>query len=123
MKRITPIPTSIAFAAALIPNYTMAQEAICGEREVMTDTLQTNYGESLQVLGSFGEGENLFATEIWANPETGTFTILETFQNGISCMASFGENWTPIAQALTANDATFIPYQIEGSQTVRPMPF
>ena len=65
-------------------------QSTCGPHASMTMRLDMRYGEAR--LG-IGRGvSNLF--EMWANIETGSWTILEVFPSGMACVRAVGEGWT-----------------------------
>lgn len=68
-----------------------AQTALsCQSREKLVQTLETRYNESLDSVGL--QGSELLL-EIWSARETGSFTVLITKPNGISCVVASGNNW------------------------------
>lgn len=75
-----------------------AEAASCAMREQIVEKLTSSYHESLTATG-LQNAEAL--VEIWSSPESGTFTILVTRPNGISCVVSTGEHWTTIKQTPT----------------------
>ena len=65
-------------------------QSTCGLHASMIMKLDMRYGETR--LG-IGKGrKNLF--EMWANIETGSWTILEVFPSGMACVRAVGEGWT-----------------------------
>lgn len=62
----------------------------CGPRKLITKHLQTKFQESSGGLGL--SGGVLF--EIWSSPKTGTFTILSTTPQHISCIMAAGQDWS-----------------------------
>lgn len=87
-----------AFVIALVlvigvPAMTHAQ-AMCGERGAILKQLGGEYEESLQAIGTT-EGGTL--VEVFAS-STGTWTILESHPNGMSCVVGYGENYQKIPQ-------------------------
>ena len=65
-----------------------AQDAQCAERSLIVERLAEEYGESRQSLGLTGSGQLL---EVFASPETGTWTITVTTANGLACLVAAGE--------------------------------
>ena len=74
----------------------VAQQASCAQREMIVERLATKYGESRQ---SAGLNQNNGMVEIFASEETGTWTILVTMPNGISCLMAAGKSWEGVAEA------------------------
>ena len=42
--------------------------------------------------------------ELYASPETGTWTILVPLPNGLSCLVASGEAWERVAEVLTPGE-------------------
>lgn len=56
----------------------------------MISKLETSYGESRMGAGLRGQA-SLF--EVWASADSGTWTILVTDTEGISCVMASGDTW------------------------------
>ncbi|MEM9049521.1 MAG: hypothetical protein AAGC92_12470 [Pseudomonadota bacterium] len=80
---ITVILTLLAFSTT--PAYA---QGICGEREAIVKRLSEKYGETRQ---SMGLQRNNGVMEIFASEESGTWTILVTLPNGMTCLVAAGE--------------------------------
>lgn len=94
-----------ALLAATAAPMALAQNARnCGPREVVVDRLADGYGETRQ---SMGLGANNSVVEVFASPETGTWTITVTMPNGVTCLVASGQAFEELAEALPApgNDA------------------
>ncbi|MEO0938178.1 MAG: hypothetical protein AAFY38_08485 [Pseudomonadota bacterium] len=94
-----------ALLAATTAPMALAQNARnCGPREVVVDRLADGYGETRQ---SMGLGANNSVVEVFASPETGTWTITVTMPNGVTCLVASGQAFEELAEALPApgNDA------------------
>ncbi len=63
------------------------QGANCTDRERIVLRLSEAYGERRQ---SIGLGANNAVVEVFASDETGTWTILMTLPNGMSCLVATG---------------------------------
>ncbi len=74
---------------AAAPPVAQAQLA-CSERTAMVEQLSRTYGEARKGAGLAGQAA-LF--EIWTSNATGTWTILKTYPNGMTCVFAMGENW------------------------------
>ena len=61
----------------------------CDTSEAMYSALAEEWGEQRATLGLV----NGQAFETWANPETGTWTILRTTADGTSCHLASGDAW------------------------------
>ncbi len=64
-------------------------QGTCGDRNEMARRLVDQYGETL--MGAGLGGPTLL--EVWANCETGTWTILKTYTTGTACVMAAGTNW------------------------------
>lgn len=69
-----------------------AARARCLPHEEAIARLQRDYGETAQGLGLGSRGRSV--TELFTST-TGSWTILVTRADGLSCIAASGENWTP----------------------------
>lgn len=76
----------------------------CAPREMVVDRLADKYGESRQ---SMGLGANNAVVEVFASPETGTWTITVTSVHGMTCLVASGQAFEELAEVLPAegNDA------------------
>lgn len=63
---------------------------VCAERMVLISQLEQRHGE---VRRSVGLQQDTGVIETFANAETGTWTIIITLPNGLSCLVAVGENW------------------------------
>ncbi len=62
----------------------------CGARDSVVAQLGEKYGEIRRGGGLAGPTA---IYEIWASEATGTWTILKTTPNGLSCVMAVGEGW------------------------------
>ncbi|MEM8774821.1 MAG: hypothetical protein AAGF53_07285 [Pseudomonadota bacterium] len=78
--------------------------ANCAPRDLVVDRLAERYGESRQ---SMGLGSNNSVVEVFASEETGTWTIVVTSVNGMTCLVASGQAFEPVAEVLPTegNDA------------------
>lgn len=67
---------------------------LCGERTVVVANLNKNYSEVLVSMGLENTGSVI---EVLAAP-SGSFTILITQPNGLSCVMVAGENWENVSK-------------------------
>ena len=70
------------------------QNANCAPREAIVERLADKFGEFQQVIG-VGESGQLM--EIFASPETGTWTVLISTPAGVSCMVASGRGYQQTA--------------------------
>ena len=88
-KRILTTSALILGMAAVGPPDAQAQMA-CGTRDSVVAKLGDKYGEVRRGGGLAGPTA-IF--EIWASEATGTWTILKTTPNGLTCVMAVGEDW------------------------------
>ena len=77
-------------------NAVYATPANCTARAVMVEKLNERFGESRQSVGLTPGGQ---AIEMFAHPETGTWTILLISPNGTSCMMASGHAYEALNEA------------------------
>lgn len=65
-------------------------QSICAERSIITERLENRFHETYQGAG-LQSTTNLI--EIWSSEETGSWTILMSRADGISCVIASGVNW------------------------------
>ncbi len=82
---------TLKLAAAIIVMWSSAQaQMACGVRDEMVAQLGDQYGEVRRGAGLAGPTA---IVEIWAADKTGTWTILETTADGMTCTIAMGDNW------------------------------
>ena len=67
-------------------------QANCADRGKVIARLQSKYGETFKG-GGLQNAQSVF--EVWASDETGTWTILKSGTDGVSCVMASGTNWVP----------------------------
>lgn len=65
----------------------------CAPRAAVLGILATNHGEGLRAIGV---AANNMVMEVFANRETGTWTILVTTATGVTCMITSGHNYDEV---------------------------
>ena len=83
---------SSAFLVATVlgASPTEAQHMPCAPRSIVVEELKTGYGEGPAGFGIQTSGQLI---EIWAAPETGTWTVLMSLPNGSACVIASGTDW------------------------------
>ncbi len=100
-KQILTTSALILGMAAAGPPDAQAQMA-CGTRDSVITKLGEKYGEVRRGGGLAGQTA-IF--EIWASEATGTWTILKTAPDGMSCIMAVGDGWQDDAgEAIPAGD-------------------
>jgi hypothetical protein len=90
----------IAVALSLIAStpYAEAEERqSCAERDAVVQKLKERFGETLRSLG-LQQDEGV--VEIYSSEATGTWTILMTRPDGITCLLAAGQLWEQDAEPL-----------------------
>lgn len=72
-----------------------AQQPTCAKREMVIERLHNKFGETRQ---SIGLGRNNSVVEVFASTDTGTWTIVVTMPNGVSCLVASGESFEQLAE-------------------------
>lgn len=73
-----------------------ADAASCGARDAVIARLADGYGEGRHGAGLAANGALM---ELFANAETGSWTIVVTMPNGQTCLVASGQSWegeTPV---------------------------
>ena len=78
----------------MAPVATGAQQTNCGPREGIVERLAEKYQETRQAIGL---GMNNTVLEMFANTESGTWTIIVSSPSGISCVAAVGGDFALLA--------------------------
>ena len=89
-------------ALALSASFASAQTPKCAAREAILGALADQYDEDLHGAGLTGES---IISELFVNPETGTWTLLASNAAGMSCVISAGTNWISITPEAPGDDA------------------
>ena len=87
--KLTVLITALVFAAPAAWAQSNPQST-CGPRDLVISKLEGSYGESRMGAGLRGTASIL---EIWASADSGTWTVLVTNTDGISCVVASGDNW------------------------------
>jgi hypothetical protein len=75
----------------------------CLPRAVLIERLADGYGEGREAVALTADGRML---EIFANLETGSWTIALTVADGVSCLVASGENYERVREAAVTGDPT-----------------
>ena len=81
--------TGLTLLAALFPAALHAQ-VNCAARDTVIEKLESGYGEVF-AGGGLQNATRIF--EVWFSEEKGTWTILMTRADGMSCIMASGTNW------------------------------
>ena len=83
------ILTGLTLLVALAPTTLIAQTN-CAARDMVVQKLESGYGEAF-AGGGLQNGTRVF--EVWFSEDKGTWTILMTQADGMSCIMASGTNW------------------------------
>ncbi|MBB95565.1 MAG: hypothetical protein CML68_13370 [Rhodobacteraceae bacterium] len=89
----------IAALAVLLPCAAGAENARCLPRDVLVQTLEKKYSETMQG-GGLQNAQQL--VEIWTS-QSGSFTVFVTRADGFACIMATGQNWQSAAPAPTGD--------------------
>ena len=72
--------------------------ARCAERDAVVQRLTESYGETRQSIGLASDRQ---VVEVYASPETGSWTITVTMANGMTCLVAAGRGFERLDEELT----------------------
>lgn len=87
----------LLLAATLLPGLAEAQGRQCGPREKVVETLAQKYKENRRSIGLATQGRVM---EVYASEESGTWTIVVTMPNGMTCLIASGQAFEDVDEAL-----------------------
>ncbi|SDX41628.1 hypothetical protein SAMN05444358_105195 [Ruegeria halocynthiae] len=88
-KRLFSIALTFGMAATAPPAF--AQN--CAQRDHVIAKLQDSYAEELAFGGLQKSRGTHSVMEVWTSKETGSYTVLVTRANGISCIVAVGTDF------------------------------
>ena len=97
--RQTPAHASALAAAFVAATALPALAESCAPRDDAVAYLAQEYGESRNGIGLTSDGTVM---EMFASPETGTWTITVTGPDGTTCMIASGEGYEGLVEPLDA---------------------
>lgn len=80
-------------AAAMAPPGLAQAQTLCLPRDAMIAALAHDFNERLSGMGIVSETRVI---ELWQADGTGSFTVIVTYANGISCVLGSGEGWVDL---------------------------
>ncbi len=90
---------SLGLAAfALLPGIARAAPQ-CAPRDMVAANLATQFGETRRIIGL---AQDNTVMELYAAPETGTWTLTATLPNGTTCLVAAGSSFEATADTLPA---------------------
>lgn len=88
-----------AALATLLAAPASAQQAVCGDRNEIISRLENGYEEANTGLGLSANGG---VVELYTSKK-GTWTLMLTQPNGVSCLIAAGDNWEHVEGQETAS--------------------
>ncbi|MGR3712857.1 MAG: hypothetical protein ACU0A6_07030 [Shimia sp.] len=85
---------AVLFGMAATAPPLAAQALHCAARDRVVERLESRFSEVLTgggLQGAANSGATL--VEVWASKETGTFTVILTNPQGVSCIVAAGTDW------------------------------
>lgn len=73
----------------------------CAPRDNVIERLEGRYGESRQGIGVARQGAVM---EIFANTETGSWTIVVTLPTGMACLVATGQSYENLSETVVEGD-------------------
>lgn len=102
MKRSTLLLLGFGIAS-IMSSPASAQQAVCGDRDEIIARLQSGYQESTTGVGLSATGG---LVELYTS-EKGTWTLMLTQPNGVSCLIAAGDNWENVDSPKTASQPVY----------------
>jgi hypothetical protein len=89
VKRIVVAAMALGALAGLSTSSLAAQTVLCGKHSAFVEALKTKFNESRQAIGISGTNSVI---EFYLS-EAGTWTMLVTSANGVTCIMAAGHSW------------------------------
>lgn len=89
----------MAMVAGLLAPASLAAQTACADREQVITRLSDKYGETRQ---SIGLAQNAGVFEVFASSDTGSWTIVVTRPNGVTCLVASGQSFEDAADLKVA---------------------
>ena len=88
-KRLLSLCMVFGMAATAPPAFA----ANCADRSTVVERLSDKYQENLTAGGLRSDQQGSTLLEVWTSKATGTFTLLVTYPNGVSCVLAAGTDY------------------------------
>ena len=92
--RVLIAALAAAFFIVMLSTPSGAQRRPCGDGADIIAHLEKDWGEGPEVVALDASGRMV---RILVNPDTGTWSMLLTAPNGLTCLVSHGSAWEPVA--------------------------
>ena len=70
-----------------------AVAAPCAKRDIVIERLKSHYDETFTAGGLQSSLSSSTLVEVWVSERTGTFTVMLTTAEGLSCVVATGTDW------------------------------
>ena len=102
MKRSIMLLGVLAITSVML-SPASAQQAVCGDRNEIVARLESGYQESTTGVGLSATGGLI---ELYTS-EKGTWTLMLTQPNGVSCLIAAGDNWEQVDRPKAASQPIY----------------
>jgi hypothetical protein len=86
------LTTALVLIGILAPAAGAQNRVPCGPHAELAVALERRYDEKPQFVGLTGQGHLI---EVFASVRSGSWTIMLTSPQGVSCLIADGESWQP----------------------------
>jgi len=91
MGRLALVSALLLMPMVSVVGSALAEDVPCGNKTDVAKLLDDRYGETPISNGLQGNGELM---QVYASPETGTWTMVTTTAQGVSCVVATGQRWS-----------------------------
>lgn len=98
LKFVKALSVLLGIAVTSLPAQAQTK---CMARTTMVTELAEKYGEVNHGVGMQNAQQLI---EVWSSKKTGSWTIIASHANGMSCIMATGQNWTDNPKFATAFD-------------------
>lgn len=99
MKTMFKMTVGLGILVLAAQQVSASQNRNCAPRNLVLERLVQKFGETRQSIGLGAQGSVI---EVFASNETGSWTIIATMPNGISCLVAAGQSFETMAETLPA---------------------
>ncbi len=81
--------TMFVLSLPVVMSFSAVAESYCAKHDKLAEVLKTKFGEQQQGMGLAGKSAMV---ELYVS-QKGTFTLVTTDTNGLSCIVGAGDSW------------------------------
>ena len=85
--------TAVGAALGAVAIGTPSIAAQCADRETVVERLAMHYDEQPTAAGLQTDDDTQALVEVWSSQNTGTFTVMMTMPDGMTCIVATGTDW------------------------------